>query len=317
MKKSILLILVLLAIPFMMSGQAIKPSIMVLPDDTWCNAKGYVTEFENQGKVSKISDYERAVQEDMELLSVVTKIGALMADRGMPLKDLAAAVKSINQSTAENEMLVSRKSGASIAETPLDRLRNRAQADILVYLSWNVNSVGPKSSVTYILKGVDAYTDEQIAAAQGTGSASFSAEVPVLLEEAVLEHMDNFIAQLQAYFDDLHTNGRKVSLAVNVFDNGSGQTLEDEYEGLELTEIVEDWVAQNTVSHRYHLSVTTETMMQFDEIRIPLYRENGMPMSARNFANELRKYLRKAPYNLVVKLDSKGLGHAQLIIGEK
>lgn len=317
MKKNFILIIVLMFFPMMVSGQAAKPTIMVLPDDAWCNANGYVQEFEIQGKVTKVSDYERAVQENMELLNAVTKIGALMADRGMPLKDLASTLKSINQSNIENEMRVSRTSGSTIAETPLDRLRNRSQADILVYLSWKVNTIGPKNSVTYTLKGVDAYTDEQVAASQGTGASSFSAEIPVLIEEAVMEHMDNFIAQLQGHFDDLLANGRKISLGVHVFDNGTGQSLEDEFDGVELTGVIEDWVAQNSVSHRYNLSVTTENMMRFDVVRISLYRENGMPMNARHFANELRKYLRKPPYNLTVKLDSRGLGNAELIIGEK
>lgn len=317
MKKNILLILVLLAIPFMMSGQAKKPTIMVIPTDAWCNANGYMVSVENQGKTTRVADYEKAVQENMELLNVITKLGALMADRGLPLKDLASTIRNINQTSAENEMTVSRSSGASLAETPLERLLNRAKADILVELSWQVNSVGPKSSVTYTLRGIDAYTNKQVAAAQGTGAASFSAEVSVLLEEAVLEYMDNFIAQLQAHFDDLLANGREVNVNIRVFDTGAGQSLEDEFDGIELTEIIDDWMAQNTVNHRYSLTDVTENMMIFEQVRIPLYRENGMPMDTRHFVNELRKYLRKTPYNLVSKVMTKGLGRAELVIGEK
>lgn len=309
--------MVLIAIPFMMSGQAKKPTIMVIPTDAWCNANGYMVTIENQGKTTRVVDYEKAVQENIELLNVITKLGALMTDRGLPLKDLASTIRNINQTSAENEMTTSRTSGATLAETPLDRLLNRAKADILVELSWQVNTIGPKSSVTYTLRGIDAYTNKQIAAAQGTGAASFSAEVPVLLEEAVLEHMDNFIAQLQAHFDDLLTNGREVNVNIRVFDTGAGLSLEDEFGGTELIEIIDDWIAQNTVNHRYNLSDATEDMMIFEQVRIPLYRENGMPMDTRHFVNELRKFLKKAPYNLVSKVTTKGLGRAELIIGEK
>ena len=240
-----------------------------------------------------------------------------MAERGLPLKDLASSIRSINQANAENEMTVSRTSGSSISETPLDKLLSRAKADILVELSWKINTVGPKNSVTYTLRGIDAYTNKQVAAAQGTGAASFSAEVPVLIEEAVLQHMDNFISQLQAHFDDLLTNGREITFEVRTFDNGSGASLEDEYSGQELTEIIDEWVAQNTVEHRYNLTDATEDMMIFEQVRIPLYRPNGMPMDTRHFANELRKYLKKTPFNLTSKVLTKGLGKAIVVIGEK
>lgn len=317
MKKSTLLSFILLLLPVLMSGQAKKPTIMVIPADAWCNANGYMMNFENQGRSTRIPDYERAVQEDMDLLNTITKIGELMAERGLPLKDLASSIRSINQASAENEMTTSRTSGAAVAETPLDRLLTRAKADILVELSWRVNTVGPKNSVTYTLRGLDAYTNKQVAAAQGTGPASFSAEIPVLIEEAVLENMDNFIGQLQAHFDDLLENGREVGLEIRMFDNGSGASLEDEFEGMELSEIIDEWVAQNTVNHRYSLTDATEDMMVFEQVRIPLYRENGMPMDTRHFASNLRKYLRKTPYNMTSKLVTKGLGKAILIIGEK
>lgn len=304
-------------LPILANAQAKKPTLMVMPTETWCKANGYVVEFESQGKISRVPDYERAVQENMELLNVITKIGALMADRGMPLKDLSSTIRSVNQSTVENEMTVSRISGATLAETPLDRLLIRAKADILVEIAWQINTTGPKTSITYTLRGIDAYTNKQVAAAQGTGPSSFSAEIPVLLEEAVMENMDNFIAQLQAHFDDMMTNGREVAVNIRLFDNGTGLTLEDEIDGQELSEIIDDWFAQNTVNHRYNLSDVTETMMSFEQVRIPLYRENGMPMDTRNFVNELRKYLRKAPYNQTVKILTKGLGKAELILGEK
>lgn len=290
---------------------------MVIPADVWCTANGYMMEFENQGVTSRIPDYHRAVQEDMDLVNTITKVGELMAERGLPLKDLASSIRSINQANAENEMTVSRTSGSSISETPLDKLLSRAKADILVELSWKINTVGPKNSVTYTLRGIDAYTNKQVAAAQGTGAASFSAEVPVLIEEAVLQHMDNFISQLQAHFDDLLTNGREITFEVRTFDNGSGASLEDEYSGQELTEIIDEWVAQNTVEHRYNLTDATEDMMIFEQVRIPLYRPNGMPMDTRHFANELRKYLKKAPFNLTSKVLTKGLGKAIVVIGEK
>lgn len=312
--KKIVLTLSFVCMCMAMFGQAKKPTIMVIPGDTWCSQNGYMSKYDMQGRTVSVPDYERALQEDMDLINVITKIGELMSERGFPLKDMASSIRSINQSSVEDEMTVNSGSGSTLAETPLDKLLNRAKADILVELSWKINNVGPKRSVTYTLRGIDAYTNKQIAAAQGTGAQSYTAETPILLEEAVIEYMDNFSDQLQNHFEDLLTNGREITLNIRMFDNGSGKTLDDEYGDSELSEVIDDWIAQNTVNHRYNLTDATESVMHFEQVRIPLYRQNGMPMDTRHFATELRKNLSKAPYQLKAKVLTKGLGHADLII---
>lgn len=317
MKKYLLLIIIIALMPVILSAQAKKPTIMVIPSDAWCNENGYVSTFDNQGKTSVVPDYEKAVQGSMDLTNAITKIGELMAERGLPLKDMESAMKSIRQNEAEDAMTTSRTSGSTLAETPLDKLLNRAKADIIVELSWKVNTVGPKNSITYTLKGVDAYTNKQVAAAQGTGTPSLSAELPVLIEEATLDKIDGFISQLQAHFDDLLANGREVNVNVRLFDNGSGLSFEQEFSGTELAEVIDDWMAQNTVSHRYSMTDATDSELRFEQVRIPLYRPNGMPMDTRHFVESLRKHLKETPYNLTAKTLTKGLGRADLVIGEK
>lgn len=316
MKKFILPLLCIISVANAF-GQAKKPTLMVMPTDVWCYENDYSSTYETQGKTTKIPDYERAYQENSDLLNVTTKIGELMAERGFPLKDMHSTIKDINRSVAEDEMTVSSTSGAILAETPLERLMSRAKADILIEVGWKINPAGPKKSVTYTLRGIDAYTNKQIAAAQGTGPQSFSAELPVLLQEAILENMDNFIAQLQNHFDDLLENGREVAVNIRIFDNGSGLSFENEYGGEELTDIIDDWMADNTVNHRYSLSDAGETKLGFEQVRIPLYRENGMAMDTRHFATNLRKFLAKAPTNITSKVVTKGLGRVDIILGEK
>lgn len=319
MKKFIkhIVFAIVLLVPVLSFAQAKKPTIMVIPADVWCSENGYMESFNNQGKFTKVPNYEAAVQENMDLVNAITKIGELMAERGFPLKDLATTIRNINQSTAEDEMTTSRTSGATLAESPLDKLLNRAKADILVELTWKINTIGPKNSVTYTLRGLDAYTGKQVAASQGTGAQSFSAEIPVLIEEAALEHIDNFCSQLQAHFDDLVENGREVVVNIRLFDNGSGMTLEDEYGGEMLMDIIDDWMAQNTVNHRYSLTDATENVMRFEQVRIPLYNENGTAMDTRRFVRNLSRYLAKAPFSIDSKILTKGLGRADLVLGEK
>lgn len=316
MKNTVILLGLLILMPLSAAAQAKKPTLMVVPANSWCSEHGFMQKYSFQGTTTEVPDYESALNKDIDLVNVITKIGELMADHHFPLKDLSQTIKSLRQNEVEDEMLTSSSSGAMIAESPIDRLYKRAKADIILELAWKVNKVGPKKSVTYVLRGLDAYTNKQVAAAQGTGAPSIAAELPVLLEEAVLENMDNFIAQLQSHFTDLLTNGREVSIGVRIFDNGSGLTFEEEFDDKELTDVIEEWMSSNTVNHRFSLADATETMMNFEQVRIPLYREDGRAMDTRNFVGELRKYL-KSSVGITSKIVTKGLGRADLILGEK
>lgn len=303
--------------PLAADAQAKKPKLMLMPSDSWCYQNGYFQEFTNQGRTKKEPDYVKAFTEDPDLSYINSKIDELMIEREFPLVDMMSVVKDIDRTALENEMTVSKTSGAEIAETAYDRITTRAKADMVLQLQWNVIETGPKRSVRYNLRAVDAYSNKPVAVAEGTSSPSFSAETAVMLEEAVIGNMDQFFSQLQQYFDDLGSNGREISINIHIFDNGSGLSFEDEYGGEELTDIIDEWMADNTVNHRYGMNDATETRLTFDQVRIPLYRENGMPMDTRHFARQLTRMLGKAPYNIPAKIQTKGLGRVDIILGEK
>jgi len=316
MKRNVLL-MAFLIVAVLAYGQAKKPKLMVVPSHVWCSDKGYVTMFDNQGTQEEIPDYKRALQNDRELMNVISKINILMADRGFPLQDLSQSLRTIRNTQAENSLIRTKTSGAALLESPLDQLRRTAKADIILEVDWQVNTSGPKRSVTYNLRGLDAYTNIQIAGAQGTGLPSFSAEVPVLIEEAVQNNMDNFTAQLQAHFDDLMENGRQVVVELQIPDNGSDLDFEKEYNDKELTEILDDWMAENTVNHRFSKSEATENWILYDQVRIPLYRPNGTAMDTDAFARQIRDFLKKPPFGITCKIVNRGLGKSLIIVGEK
>lgn len=317
MKTRFYALLLTLCVAIGVAAQAKKPTLMVVPSDVWCNQNGYITEYDNQGTTVKVPDYQQALQNDMELKLAISKINDIMADRGFPLKDLEQQIKLINQQNAELNITAS-KSGNQMVESPTDRLWRIAKADIILELTWDVTRQGPKNTLTFILEGKDSYTGKSIGAATGVSKPSFTAETPVLLEEAVLVHMDNFNNRLQAYFDDLFANGREVALEIRVFENNeAGIDLETEYEDKELSEIIDDWMAQNTVQGRFTKLGASENYIAYEQVRIPLYKTNGTAMDTESFARQLRKVLQKEPYNIPVKVLNRGLGRTILVLGEK
>lgn len=298
-----------------MSGQAKKPSLMVVPSDMWCNTHGFVVVEDSMGEQIPVPDYRKALMSDPYLIPVISKINGLMADRGFPLKNLESEIKSLNTSSAE-EAAITAKDGSGVMTNTLAQLRQRSRADIILQLSWTINETGPKRSVTYTLQGLDSYTNKEVATATGTGAPSFTAEIPVLLEEAVNAHMDEFCERLQNHFEDLLTNGREVSMNIKVFDNPNGYDLESEFGGKELREIIDNWVYDNTVSHRFSLVDETEVNMKYAEVRIPIYDERGRAMAASNFGRSLQKYL-KENYTITAKVDNAGLGLVNIYLFNK
>lgn len=308
--KKILFLLILTCITSAVFSQAKKPTLMIVPSDVWCNQNGYTTTYDNMGTPTMVPDYKKALQSNPDLLLAISKIGEMMAERGFPLKDLGSSLKNLETEAAEESMTAMDRGG--IAESPVDKLRKVAKADIWLQLTWSVNAIGPKKSLTFNLQGLDAYTDKQIAASSGTGDPSFSAELPVLLEEAILSHIDQFNNQLQNYFDDLFANGREVSLECKRT-NDSDVNFESEFDDNELAYIIEDWVSANTREGRFNTSDVSENRIKFEQVRIPLFLENGRALDTRTWARGLQKELR-SKYNIKAKLTTKGLGQAYIIL---
>lgn len=296
-------------------SQAKKPTLMVVPSDVWCTTNGYMMEFDNQGTKVKIPDYKRAFQENADLLLVVAKLGELMAQRGFPLESMESGLNTLASESAEDALLTS-KTGAGISESPIDKLKKTVKADIWMKVTWTINQMGPKKSITFILQGIDAYTDKEIAGASGTGNELIGASLPVMLQTAVLSHIDNFNVQLMAHFDDMFKNGREIIIRIKKFDSWEGD-LEKEYDGKELNAIIEEWLAKNTVQSRFSTAESTENMMLFKQVRIPMYNEAGTALDAKGFCKGLQNFLKKPPFEITNKLMMKGLGQASIVLGEK
>ena len=309
--------LALALVALVASAQIKKPELMVVPSDVWCITNGYYTEVENLGMVTKVPNYKQALQESMGLKLAIAKLNDLMAERQFPLQSLEQTIKNLEQQRMEDNM-TSSKSGNDLAESPLDEVARVAKCDIILELSWEKKDFGPKHSLSYVLEARDAYTSKSIGAASGTGAPSFSADVDVLLEEAIVANMDNFNNRLQDHFTEMQTIGREISLDIKVFaNNAAGIDLESEFGDDELIDVINNWLQLNTVQGRFTMPYASENVANFTQVRIPVYDERGRAIDANGFAKQLSKMLRKEPYNIPNKVLVKGLGRAVIILGEK
>lgn len=287
-----------------------KPTLMILPSDNWCTQRFFTTTYENQGETVRIPNYQQAFQEDLELPAVISKIGELMTGLGYSLKDAETELKNLSVRSAENNASFSKTSGASIAENPLDILKSRAKADIIIQIGWVVNN----GSLTFTLEAFDAYTSKRIATASGS-TEEYDA-LPTALETSIKKLMKPFDKQLTAYYDNMEKEGREILLTVRRWDSWE-QDLESEYEGDELLNHIIAWMQEHTVGQQFNLSDATENFAIFEQVRIPLKDKRGLNMDARAFARELQKFLGKQPFGITSKLMVRGLGESILVLGEK
>ena len=291
--KKYIFTLALALVALVASAQIKKPELMVIPSDVWCINNGYYTEVQNMGITAKVPNYKQALQENMGLKLAIAKLNDLMAERQFPLQSLEQTIKNLEQRRMEDNLTMS-KAGNELAESPLDEVARIAKCDIIMELSWEVKDFGPKHSIAYI------------------------ADVDVLLEEAIVANMDNFVNRLMDHFTEMQTIGREVTLDIKVFaNNAAGVDLETEFDGEELVDIIENWLQLNTVQGRFSRQYSSENVANFTQVRIPVYDERGRAIDANGFAKGLAKMLKKEPYNIPCKVLVKGLGRAVIILGEK
>lgn len=313
----------LLAVQVLGWSQAKKPTIMVVPADAFCERYGYVQQINTTGAVTSSPDYARAMKENADIRTLVSAMADFMAKNDFPIQSLEQELKRLQTEDAELAMMTGKSTGGEIEETPLERLRRSAKADIILDLDYEIHRVGPQKQVSFNLQAIDAYSSKVIS---GNTGVSTAANVPMtsLLEECVLSFKDNFLSGLQHYFDDLFANGREITVTLLRYDS-CPVDFEEEFEvngeDYELAEIIEAWFADNTVEGRFTTQAKSANRMRFNQVRIPLYGKNmngkDVAIDAEAFVKPLVRMLKKKPYNLVVGSAPRGLGDVWITIGDK
>lgn len=297
------------------------PVLMVVPSKNYCNAHKCLKEVNNNGVTDYICDYEKALL-DNDLQQAIGAIKARLVKRGFEVKDLSSALATLKTEQAEKAVLMSRDGGASAKETPIDVLRRVAKADIWVQINWDIISTkgGSQKSLRFNMEAIDAYTDIQAAGIPATMSHdeySSSFNIALMIESAVQGQFEPFCNTMIEYFKDMQVKGRAIKLRFMVWDDFDGDLM-SEYDGDELHEIIEDWLADNTVKGKFgapNLS-PSGAEMTVEQARMPLVNKKGRDNDPVRWVRELKNML-KNEYGIECNVSSKGLGEVLIVIGSK
>lgn len=288
------------------------PTVMFMPDKTWCNANNYVERSERNGKTRITEKYDEAFL-NSDLKNVVVQLNGLMKDNGLPVKDYGATSEIDDEEEMEEEAYNDdTQSGGTMDMTNYEALMNKLRPDIIIKIGWDVNKVGFNYTMSYRLEAIDSYSGKSIAQVTAeTPTLKTTVPVAAALKNAATEHMGAFIGRLQEHFDDLQTNGREITVACRIGNNGSGINFNSEYDGKELSTIISDWMNDNTVNHVYSTRNSSRNRISFEQVRIPFKDSAGRVMQAKEFVDQLKRYLR-SNYNLKSENTTKGLGAGRL-----
>ena len=287
------------------------PSILVLPEKNWCIEHGYTKTV----KEKTYPDYEKALG-DKEFRSVNTAFENLFTERQFPLVNASSQQEEDDFDDALDEAFEGAQSGAGAATNAYDELVNRAKPDITIEVEWSGNNAGSLYSADFNIKAIDTYSSKAVAAiAAQTGEVRRTVPLTVALKQAVKNNFDAFCAQIQQHFDDIQTNGREIRLDVRILDNGAGTTMNSEFEGQELNQIIYKWVSDNTINHQFTQRSSGRNRQRFNQVRIPLKNAEGEPQDAKMWAYGLINRLKAL--NIVAENASPAPGLARIYIGEK
>ncbi len=289
-------------------SQAKKPTLMVVAADNWYKENNLMSTMDNLGKTEYIPMYEEGFINSSDLKTAISTVNELMRQREFPLKDMEQTLKTIKAKAAEDLA-----SNNEAEESLLDQIKKRAKSDIVIELFWNVKPFGLRKAVHVELRGLDAYTGKQIATLQSDSEPATSFDLGAALRECLAGGFDNFCNGLMEHFDDMAQRGREITMRIKT-EAGSDINLEEgDIDGMTIGEFIEDWLYKNCVNGSFSTLDATDTMMEFEQVRIPLYNEQGRALDARTWVRGLQKILKEAGFE-GSKVEMMGLGNAAIYI---
>ena len=302
-----------------MAMVAQKPRLMLLPDRNWCKLNGFGDESTHNGRTTFKENYDAAFTNSADLTNVESTLKALFTEPGrdFPLVSYNEMVESSDDDDALDDAYEGTEGGTVTSSAFEDLVAAKANApDIYLKVGWSVDKVGLRKVVQYRLQAVDTYSNKAVAAIEGTSEPlPVATPLGVIIKQGLKDKMAEFEAKLISHFQDLQTNGREIALRVRLLDS-AGVTFNTEYGGEELATLLNNWLSDNTVEHRFSPKQATRNTMSFDQVRIPFKQANGAQNNARTFVDALRKYLSRS-CGLPAENQSRGLGAGMLYVGEK
>ncbi|HBJ76514.1 MAG TPA: hypothetical protein DDY68_01280 [Porphyromonadaceae bacterium] len=315
MKRIVTLLSLALGMIFSSSAQqAAMPTIIVFPDDAWMNENGFMTTINNNGETEYLPRYNDAFVQNSEIGTAIQSVQKVLEERGFQHEDLQNLLKDMKRERAEE--LANLADGDASEKGAMDELLQQAKPDIRIDLHYTAKEVGPRKNISFRLKAVDAYCNDQISSCEGTVEMTLD-PLDLALRKVIAGKMDEFCAQIMNYFQDLHDNGRKITVVFRTAEGSGINFLRDEIkkDGDTYNDFLYDWVKDHAINKSAKKGRQTKNLCEFKNVRIPFFDDHKEPIEPEDWARSVRKDFRKETGIKVAKGQGNTLGRVNFLVG--
>jgi hypothetical protein len=294
------------------ANEQAKPNLIVIPSDELLQKFGMLKEEEAQGKTIYIRDFKRYLLKDPNAKFIIASIQSSFIKAGFPLNDLDQTLKSLDDQEIVDDV-------DNIQKDAKTMLLTTVRPDIILELDYDLKSDyksrNLSKSLSYTLRGIDAFSNKVVATIQQTGFKNDKADNDSgsLMKSALDQDIANFKKQITGYFGDIIKKGREITVRVAI-DKGIKMSMDDDcLEGDTYADWIIDYLKKHTQKGAYKLERNTDTELFFRNVRIKTLNEDGTQYSAYDFAKDLKKAMDKG-CGMKSKNKTQGLGDAYIVI---
>jgi hypothetical protein len=247
------------------TASTVQPTIMVIP-------------------FAKEDEQLRTALEKNEALRIaVAKVKEGFDDRGYSTIDFRSKLNQLgNDRVMEIDNVVSLK----------QEVIELSGADIYVEVEVQKNRSASGNSVAVILSAYDAYSSQSLANKVGTSPKFYTEDYAKLTTRALGDNVEELLNTIQLKFDDIVQNGRTITMSIGFgMDSSHDMDIDVGEDDELLSDVIEDWLYDNSFGNYYHLQGVTATKMLVDAFKVPLRDEKGRNYRVTRLASKFRKYL--------------------------
>jgi hypothetical protein len=302
MKKNVgflLLTIFILSNSFGQTG-AKNPSIMIFPSNNLLKSLDCLKTIKNQDTEEDEPLYKKAFTESTDLLLAIQAINKKFLAVDYPTKSLAGA---IDEAQAERVKMIAQGIKPSLE----DIIVANAKPDIKCILSYEFKKGGLGSQLSFVFEALDSYSNESIASIGSPGIQTTNNNIAQMIADQVERNMEGFLNEINRYFERMKEDGRKIKLLINVTDNSTVDLENDECSGEFLMDLIEIEIKKNAYKNSYKLNSSSDKQMRFQDIAIPIYGDDGIGISAKDWLKPIINQLRRT-CKLKISDKTTGLG---------
>ena len=312
MKKFFVIAILLCSMSMSASAQeAEMPNIIVFPSNVWMKDNGFVKAVERDGVTKRLYKYADAFAENRDIGRAITAVQRVFADRKFRHEDLQSLLANIDEDAAMDMAFDADGEGSEMGVA--EQLMDETKPDIRVDLDFSVEPVGPRKNISWELKAVDAYCNNQVASVQGNIQLTTD-PIDLAMRKAVAGNADDFCQQIIDYFLDLRDNGRKILVVFKAAKNSGIDFRKNKVGASPMFMWISKWMKQHAVNNAGGSGSPTANKYQLKNVRIPFYDESGTATNAQEWVFALLEEF-TAETSLSIYPQRGSLGSVYLSVG--